>query len=319
MKNSRTVSRGIRSLKYLPGISGIIPVLFIIGIFGCSTVDKTTRKIARDLSPTSGSLKLRMALLPLANKTALKTETLETAFQKPLSLAIRRKCSAVLLETETGFLGFGKMEPLHRKESGQIDAFLLSETGRRQGFNGIAAIRIESVGARVEQRGILWFKGDRHLLQVHADAEVFETLTGTKALSQDFYFETQVDEVIYEQVRSGKETEVPQIRRGLLQIAEEMAGAVCEAVDGLPWRGYVVSVREDTIFISSGKREGLKIGMVLTVFEQGPVVQGIGGQRFILPGKPVGQVKITALDSDTSEARVVSGGPFGEGNSVGID
>jgi len=319
MKNSTTINHGVRGLKGLSGITGILLILFVVGFFGCSTVDKTTRKIARDLSTSSGPLKIRMALLPLTNKTVLNGEALETAFQKPLSSAILRKCSAVLLETGKDLLGSDKTLAAPRKASEPIDVFSLSEAGRRQGFNAIASISIESIGTRIEERGILWLKGDRYLLQAHADAEVFDTFTGTKILSKDFYFETQVDEVTYEQIRSVKSAEAPPIRQALLQIAEEMSGAICEAVDDLPWRGYVASVKEDTVFLSSGKREGLKIGTLLTVFERGPIVQGIGGQRFIFPGKPVGQIKIMNLDSNTSTARIISGGPFVEGNSVGID
>jgi hypothetical protein len=294
-------------------------VLFAASVFGCATVDKTTRKIARDLNPALESLKIRMALLPLVDKTSLKPDTLKAAFQNPLSLAIRRKCTAVLLETGNDLLALGGTGKLPRTASGRLDAYLLSEAGRHRGFNAIASIRLESIGVRVKERGILWFKGERHMLQIHADAEIFDTLTGTKVLSRDFYFDTQINDVLREQIQSQKNLELPQIRKGLIQIAEEMGDAICEAVDDLPWRGYVTAVKENTLSLSAGKRVGLRMGGVLTVFAQGRIVEGIDGQRFILPGKPKGQIKIVSLQPNGAEAEILSGGPFYENDFVGIE
>jgi len=287
--------------------------LFLAGPLGCTTMDKTARKIARDLNPTSGSMKIRMALLPLDNKTSLKPEFLETAFQKPFSLNLRRKCTDLLTESETLL-----PRPLTTGDVDPMDPFLLSEAGRRRGFNAVAAIRLESFGVRVEQRGILWFKGDRHLLQAHADAEIWDTVTGTKALSQDFYVETPVDEALYLQIRSGKDLEVPPLQKALSKIAEEAAAAVCESVDSLPWRGFILSAGEDTVSLSSGKRAGLQMGAVLAVFGKGSLLQGAGGRRYLLPGKVIGEIRITAVGTDTAEARILSGGPFSEGDSVGF-
>ncbi len=51
--------------------------LLALSLCGCATVDKTTRKIARDLNPAKGSLKIRMALLPIADKASLETGVLK--------------------------------------------------------------------------------------------------------------------------------------------------------------------------------------------------------------------------------------------------
>ncbi len=233
--------------------------------------------------------------------------------------ALRRKCSSVVLDTGIHLSGSEKTQAPSAAPTGPPDAFALSETGRHHGFNAFAVVGLQSLGARMEQRGILWFKGDRHLLQAHADAEVYDTLTGSKALSRDFYFETQVDEATYQQIQTGKGAQLPQIRSALLKIAEEMAGAICEAVDALSWRGFIVSVNEDVVFLSSGKRTGLKDHTVLTVFDQGQIVQGTGGQRFILPGKSKGRIQVVALQPNACEAKVLSGGPFVKGDFVEVE
>ncbi len=305
-----------------PGFRGIRAALFLFlaaSLFGCTTVEKTTRLIARDLNPTLGALKIRMALLPLMDRTGLKSDGLKSAFEKPVQSAIRHHCGAVLLETGTDLLGFDDADALFRSPSGRLDAYRLCEAGRRHGFNAIASIGIESIGVRVIERGILWFKGERHMLQIHGDAEIFDTRTGTKALSRDFYFETQVDESFQMQPGSPAHLELPQIRKGLLQIAGEMGDAICEALNDLPWQGYVTAVKGNTLFLSAGKRTGVKPGMVLTVFEQGRIIEGIDGQKFIIPGEPKGEVKIVSSASNTAEAEILSGGSVKEGDFVGFE
>ena len=300
------------------GIAAVLSLFFLSGFLGCTTLGKTTRKIARDLNPRSATLRIRLALLPIENRTGLEPKILKTQFKKPLSVAIRRNCSAVLLESGTPLFGPDNTLSAFRTANGALNAYLLSKAGRRRGFNAVAAVHVESIKARMDRRGILWFKGSRPLLQAHADAEVFDTLTATKIVSKDFYFETAIDKILYDKIRSGKNFTAPQVRKALQQTAEEMGEAIGEALNDLPWRGYVTRVQGDTVRLSSGKRVGLKTGMVLTVFDPGTVIQGIEGQRFILPGKPKGRIQITAVHPDTAEAVVVSGGPFAAGSAVGI-
>ena len=100
------------------------------------------------------------------------------------------------------------------------------------------------------------------------------------------------------------------------EIASNMGEAICEALDDHPWRGFVTSVSDDKIIISSGKTAGLKPGDILEVYRTDDVYQGARGQRFFIPGIKTGEVKITIVSPDKSIAEVVSGQDIKPGSSV---
>ena len=103
-----------------------------------------------------------------------------------------------------------------------------------------------------------------------------------------------------------------------LKISEEIGEKICNAVNMPPWQGYITSVTENNIIISSGKKVGLVPGVVLEVFTTGEIIEGVDGHRFFTPGHKTGEVKLTTVYADSCEAILYTGSDIMEGCRVKI-
>jgi curli biogenesis system outer membrane secretion channel CsgG len=81
-----------------------------------------------------------------------------------------------------------------------------------------------------------------------------------------------------------------------------------------PWKSYFISYDNESIIISGGKSQRLKVGDVFNIVEKGKrVINPQTGMMIELPGKTVGKIKIDFTGGDTpqNEFSIVS---FTEGN-----
>ncbi len=93
-----------------------------------------------------------------------------------------------------------------------------------------------------------------------------------------------------------------------------IAAAISDVIDRLvgqladrPWRTDILEVRGDRLFISGGRRQGLKEGDVLAVMEAGNTVKSQQtGFEVTLPPRPVATLQVMSLfgDTETNEGAV---------------
>ncbi len=66
-----------------------------------------------------------------------------------------------------------------------------------------------------------------------------------------------------------------------------------------PWKSYFLSVDEDSVIISGGKNQGVKVGDVFDVLTRGKKVKNPQtGMMIELPGKPIGTVTVVMTGGD---------------------
>ncbi len=150
------------------------------------------------------------------------------------------------------------------------------------------------------------------------NCEVYDTQTGAKFLDESFTYESEIDGQVFESIKAKKIKDITALKNALTHIAEAMGEKICDTVGVLPWKGYIVSIANDKIIISAGRRAGLLRGDVLEVYESGKIIQGKDGQRFFLPGLKTGEIKITAVYPDKAHAVSVAGDKIKTGSSVRI-
>ena len=69
-----------------------------------------------------------------------------------------------------------------------------------------------------------------------------------------------------------------------------------------PWKTYFLSYDSDGILIAGGKSQGIKDGMVFSIMTKGKKVKNPQtGIMITLPGKKVGEAKVTSSGGDTPE------------------
>lgn len=293
--------------------------LFIPLITGCSTVStmkKATNKIVRDFKAPDGDLIKRVGIAFFENKTAFAGKGLEESFVKDLTVTIKSSCRDALLVMpgDPGYPDY--LVKLPRQTSGWIDNFELAKTGRQLGFNAIVAGAIIDIGKNKEEKGFWWFKDIHHFIQVQIMVEVYDTQTGAKLLDESYLHEIEVEETDLESTNLANEIRSDIINEAFKDIAADMGEQICDAIVMQPWKGYVTSINEEKVVISSGKKVGITPGDIFEVYDSNGVFQGAEDQKFFIPGLKIGEIKITAVYPDSAEAVCSSGQNIQPGSSI---
>jgi len=301
-------------------VAAILSLFLIFSLNGgCSTyssMERKTKRMVRDLRAPDSDLKKRMAITLFENKTAFSDTEMQHRFFIDLTEKIMSSCPDVLLEKpgDSGYPDF--LLRLPRKASGRIDNYNLATSGRRSGLNSIVTGALSDARIDKRKKGFWWWKDIHHYVQFQIVAEVYDTETGAKLLDESFMREMEIDESDLESTRANDEIKA-YIKDDIFKtIAVDMGEKICNAVVLDPWTGYITSIVDDKIILSSGERVGIQPGDIFEVYNSTDTFEGVDGHRFFIPGLKTGEIKITAVHPDTAEAVRISGQDIREGFSV---
>lgn len=301
-------------------VAAILSLFLIFSLTGgCSTyssMERKTKRMVRDLRAPDSDLKKRMAITLFENKTAFSDTEMQHRFFIDLTEKIMSSCPDVLLEKpgDSGYPDF--LLRLPRKASGRIDNYNLATSGRRSGLNSIVTGALSDARIDKRKKGFWWWKDIHHYVQFQIVAEVYDTETGAKLLDESFMREMEIDESDLESTRANDEIKA-YIKDDIFKtIAVDMGEKICNAVVLDPWTGYITSIVDDKIILSSGERVGIQPGDIFEVYNSTDTFEGVDGHRFFIPGLKTGEIKITAVHPDTAEAVRISGQDIREGFSV---
>ena len=298
------------TVKIHPVVGILFFLLGFISIKGCSTVsslEKSTKRMVRDFKAPDSDLKKRVGILLFENKTDLANKDVEKKFIRDLSETIASSCPNILLE-KPGDPGYPvDLTRVPRARSGWIDNMELAKTGRQLGLNAIVTGALITVTPNKKKQGVLWLKDTHYYVQVRIAAEVFDTETGAKLLDESFVNEIEVDEVDLESIHADQRMNAIIANEAFEAIADEMGEKICNAIVFQPWKGFIASIDSKKVYLNFGKNIDLKIGDLFEVFDSSSIFEGLEGHRFFKPGFKTGEIKITAVYADTSEAILVSG------------
>ena len=312
--NNKTFTARVRLV-----FASLFLLVFIPLIAGCSTfssIEKTTKRIARNIKAPDDDFKKRVALSLFENKTVFADQNFEQSFLNKLIETLKASCSDIILVKpgDAGYPDF--LVELPRQPSGWIDNFDLAKTGRQLGLNAILTGAIIDVRKNKEEKGFWLFKDIHHFVELQIMVEVYDTQTGAKLLDESFIYKIEVDEADLEATSAASEIWASVINEAFEHIAANMGEQVCDAVVLQPWNGYITSITTDNIIISSGKEVGLKPGDIFEVYDSNGIFQGAEDQKFFIPGLKIGEIKITAVYADRSEAIRISDQDIQEGSSI---
>ncbi|MBW1821085.1 MAG: hypothetical protein JRI92_04845 [Deltaproteobacteria bacterium] len=284
---------------------------------GCSSLS-SKNKISGNLTIQKIDPAKKVGIAFFRNKTSFKDRSYEKIFQEYLIESITDSCSDILLVKpgDAGYPAFLVKLPMN--EAGSINNLGLAQLGRQAGMNAIVTGEIMGITGKEEIRGIIFFKDLRQFIYFQVKIEVYDTGTGVKLLDERYSEEIEIDELELELLKKKEVVSISEVDDVFLKISEDISEKICKAVNILPWQGYITSVTENNIIISSGKKVGLVPGAVLEVFTTGEIIEGVDGHRFRMPGRKTGEVKLTTVYADSCEAVVYTGIDIMEGCSVRI-
>jgi hypothetical protein len=295
----------------------MIPVLILLPVAallsGCgaySSVIKSTENMVRDFRAPDDDLKKTVFRVALNNQVAASRQDMGDAIDSRYRESLPRSCPVLLLTGQDNLPEYQSLNQLFQSLSGPADNLSLVRIGKQFGLSAVVTSRFYAIAVRQQDTGLLWFRKKLPFAWISASTEVYDIETGAKFLDQTFTREVELDEDNAEQVRKGNVGSVSAVETAVDEIIQEMADTVCDALVRKPWKGFVTRVSGDSLTISSGSGSGLSAGRVLKVYGPGPRIQGTEGQTYLLPGKKIGDIRITTVDSNNADAEIISGNGF---------
>jgi len=291
-------------------------IAFSTGCTGVPNSNRTAIEMTGGFKFFSGNLRKRVGIANFENRTDVEGEKFEKTLQTNLSQTIQKKCPEIILERPDNPKYRNILGTPPKIQTGRIDNFALSMAGRKLGFNAILTGVLLDISGTKEKRGILWFKTDRSFLQIQLAVEVYDVETGAKILDEIPIHQTEIDESDFQSINEWKNPPVSLINDELANIATEMGKKVCNAVENVPWSGYVSSVNGEKVVVSSGSNIGIKPGYIFEVSAIGKIINGVNGHRFVMTGKKTGEIQIVSVYPDRSEAVLLSGNEIRVGSPI---
>ncbi len=308
-------------------------LVFLAGFAGCSTVKtvkdatvgaaKSAASFTVEHIPYVGGPKVRFqrkaAVVPFENDTIFKQFPLDRTFQDTIVRYLSESCSHLVLFLP-GSPGFpDSMSSVPRKDNGDIDNMALVENGRQFGLSAVVTGGVLNLSLTQKEEGMLWFREIKERLRIQFGVQVYDTETGAKIFDDRFVHE--IDDLEPEELQAfkdGKPALFETISEEIDDLADTMAEKMCNSVTALPWAGYVVSAVDGKVYLSFGADIGAKTGDILDVYESGETVENFYKQKFIRPGKKIGQIELVQVDEFISVGKILSGENVKAGSTVKI-
>ncbi len=279
-------------------------------------IETPAEKIVEVIETPVGDLKYVVGITIFENKTSFGDLNVGGLFYKDIVEAVTGSCSDNIVLAEPDEDRYSDcLVKLPRQITGEIDNFVLAESGRKAGINAIITGTLTDITAIKEEQGILWLKDRQAVVRVRILAEVYDTDTGAKFLDECFSYNKEIDEEEFESISADKKIDSSLLEDALKDISVSMGKKICGIVNKQDWKGYIVSVNENNIEISSGEKAGLMPGNILDVYSANRL-EGFNGQKFFLPGNKTGKIKITDVNTYSSKAILVSGDGIEPDSSV---
>jgi hypothetical protein len=293
-----------------------IIILLTSGCSMFSAINATAKRVAWNIRSSDGDLKKKIGITFFENNTTALDQAAEQRFFNDFVESLKRSCSGNKLVTPADSNYPNHLAKLPKNEFGWIDTLKLAQDSRRLGFNAIVTGAFTNVIKKQERKGFWWFRNTHHFVEIHAWVDVYDTLTGAKLLDESFIHKKEVDETPLDETTIPADLLASIANEAFQNLASEMGEKVCSEIILHPWRGYISSVYNDKITISSGKTVGIKSGDVFEVFDSSEIFDGSAGQRFFVPGLKIGEIKVSMVFNDTAEAIKISGDNIPEGSFI---
>ena len=294
-----------------------------VGLFGCATQApqivqaeapyskanlRTAQADVAKQAPVVPVLKRKIALGRVTNETNYGQSLLRDSYNDPLGKQVTDLMSKSLTET-------GEFIVLERPDIGRVQAESRL-TDSKLNLVGVDTLIIGSltefgrktIGASgfvsANKKQIAFAKLDIRLVDTR-NGHVFYSTSGSGEASTEtgsvFGFGSQA---AYDGTLNDA---------AIRQAVGDAINSMAVEISKKPWETFILKVEGSKVFISGGKAQGVRQGMVFNVFTQGERVKSPQtGAEITLPGKAVATVRVEALFGDTelnegAVAAVVSG------------
>jgi hypothetical protein len=281
------------------------------------TVTQTTQKIKHTIRFSDDDLQRLAAVVGFENRSLYRAKDFAQLFRKGIPEYLNNECDDVTVPDLGASENVERLKGLPRLKSGRVDNFTLATIGRQLGLNAVVTGSLDDIGLITETQGLI-LKDTLHSIQILVRIHVYDTETGSKILDESFNRKVEIEELDYDLMRSEEKLILPDLNETISDLLAEMGERICWAIEEQPWNGFIASFAGDKVVLSAGDMSGLKPGDELEVFDNTRILKGRDGQQFFIHGEKIGEIRIVAVEPDSSEAVVVSDNGIKTGSSVRV-
>jgi hypothetical protein len=313
---------------YIRSVAGVLILLTVFfTVLGCDTsqtvvrkttetITQATRDISRKIVLSDEDLKRKVGILEFENNMLQKAQNFQEIFHKSLPDYLSGQCQGIILSNPAAGGLLNELKEIPKLKSGLIDGYALAILGRQLGLNAIVTGSLEDIRIIEDSQGILWTKDKVHLVQIFIRVEVFDPRTATKILDNTVDRRIEVDDLDFQMTQDGEQIQLPEINETLNLMLIDIGDRICNVVRDQPWDGFITEINGDRYVVPSGTNVGLETGDILEVFDSSRTMEGVGGQRFFIPGLKIGIIEVVTIAEDRLEAKLVSGENIKKGSTV---
>ncbi len=283
------------------------------GCAGSADIHKNLPLTMATVKPAKGYVSKIAVTVTQTPSTAMGTK-MGNLFFDTLEQAIRDEDKRLLLVTpkDAEFPQF--MAQLSRQTTVPINTFDLARDGRLAGYNGLVLAAVRGIRPYTKKTGILWFRKVRYFISFDLTVDLYDPLTAAKIVGAVEEASVKVSNLEYEAVQEGVTAEVEELIEEIVELGEELGELVAESLEDRFWRTSVAKIEGERVYLPAGQKAGLSPGVRLAVFEGRRTIEGLGGERFIVPGPQVATLQVSAVGPDSAEAAVLDGGTIQVGD-----
>ncbi len=182
-------------------------------------------------------------------------------------------------------------------------AFELNQRARRQGFNCLLQATLLDIQPVEKKEGIWWFRGTKYYLNVAVALDLYDPFTAAKISSQVMESLVKIKSAAHEDYKAGLISNIEAVDEAIVDMAQEMGERAAEQIDSDHWMAVVVEVQGPQVRLAAEADAGLEPGDRFGVFEGRRIMEGLNGEKFIVPGYKVADIEIVTVGNDGVIAR----------------
>ena len=280
-----------------------------------SSYRRTSGKLIREVTTTS-SYKKKIGISSIGNISHLKDQDLEKIYERTLIDSIKAHSKNALIITSQDPDRGEFLRSLPKLENGVIDNLTLSKAARSKGYNAIVSGTITAITTKKERTGIWWYRKDHYYLQILIIAESYDPYDAAKIYSEPMLTESEISKEEADKIKAGDDIKRPLLKETIVKMAEDAGTAICSAVDGRIWKGFIVNADQNDVTLSCGEMQGITSGSQFEVYDSAGIIDSYRGQKFFVPGYKIGEIEINRVRVDHSTAKVLTKNPLPVGSVV---
>ncbi len=293
-------------------------------ISGAVKDDTTVTGTSKELAKTSSDVeqytgpKLRVGVVNFQNKTPSRVLGIGEAAADILGTILQKTGRFIIIPQQDIE---SIMQQQHMGATGAVNPDTAAKMGSILGLNAILTGAVTAYSEAEEGQDMLVYKTKKQIARVTVDYRIVDTTTGVQMMADSGagIYEKAVGRVLG---MGGKSSYDSDLRDGALRDALTKAMVnMMKSLESSPWKGKIMKIAGDKVYINAGKKTGLKVGDKLDVYRVGEdLIDPDTKMKLGTMEDKVGQVLILQNDigdkGDVSVARTSSGTGFNKGDIV---